>query len=298
MCATCGCSTHEHGHHGGEVAANQPHEHVLSDGTRYVHQHAQAGEPHGHNAEPRHHGEPHVDLRRGSLVALEAEILAKNDALAARNRQWLSELGILALNLMGSPGAGKTALLERTIRAFRATSERRAETSLAVIEGDQATARDADRIRAAGAPVSQLNTGTGCHLDADMVMRGLVELGPPAGGVVVIENVGNLVCPALFDVGEYRRIVVLAVTEGDDKPLKYPHMFHTADLVLLNKIDLLPYVDFDVARAEDHARSANPDVQLLRVSARTGEGLEAWYEWLRQEIAQLAAGARHRPITA
>jgi hydrogenase nickel incorporation protein HypB len=288
MCATCGCSTHEHDQ---VLAAHEPHEHVLPDGSRYVHRHAPAGERHDHGGEPHDHG-------KGSLVELETEILAKNDALAARNRQWLSERGILALNLMGSPGAGKTALLERTIRTFRPIREARAVGALAVIEGDQATARDADRIRAAGAPVTQLNTGTGCHLDADMVMRGLVELRPAAGGVVVIENVGNLVCPALFDVGEHRRIVVLSVTEGDDKPLKYPHMFRAADLVLLNKIDLLPYVDFDVARAEDHARSANPDVRLLRVSARTDEGLDDWCEWLRHEIAHLATGARGRPLTA
>jgi hydrogenase nickel incorporation protein HypB len=288
MCATCGCSTHEHDQ---VLAAHEPHEHVLPDGSRYVHRHAPAGERHDHGGEPHDHG-------KGSLVELETEILAKNDALAARNRRWLSERGILALNLMGSPGAGKTALLERTIRTFRPIREARAVGALAVIEGDQATARDADRIRAAGAPVTQLNTGTGCHLDADMVMRGLVELRPAAGGVVVIENVGNLVCPALFDVGEHRRIVVLSVTEGDDKPLKYPHMFRAADLVLLNKIDLLPYVDFDVARAEDHARSANPDVRLLRVSARTDEGLDGWCEWLRQEIAHLATGARGRPLTA
>jgi len=238
------------------------HEHVHSDGTRHVHAH------HG----PHHHAAP------SGLVDIETRILAKNDALAADNRAWLAEQQVLAINLMGAPGAGKTALLERTIRDIGA------QMSLFVLEGDQATLNDGERIRAAGAPVIQVNTGTGCHLDADMLARSMKELHPTRRSIMVIENVGNLVCPALFDLGERRRVVVLSATEGDDKPLKYPHMFRAADLVLLNKIDLLPYVEFDAVRAIANARSLNPDVSVMRVSARTGEGLPDWYDWLQLEL--------------
>jgi hydrogenase nickel incorporation protein HypB len=244
MCAICGCGSDEHVH---------------EDGTRHSH--------------------PHHDHR---VVALEERIVGKNDALARRNRAWLAERAIFALNLMGAPGAGKTALLERTIR------ELRARQPLCVLEGDQATANDGERIRAAGAPAVQINTGTGCHLDAEMVARGLAELAPAAGAVVVIENVGNLVCPALFDLGERRRVVVFSATEGEDKPLKYPHMFRAADLVLLNKVDLLPHVDFDLERAAQNARKVNPDVALLHLSARSGEGMRGWYDWLERERRAIA----------
>ncbi|HEX2138836.1 MAG TPA: hydrogenase nickel incorporation protein HypB [Woeseiaceae bacterium] len=252
-----------------------PHEHVRPDGTRYVHSHAHGPGDAASKASPPQHSH--------ELVEIETRVLAKNDALAARNRAWLAERGVLALNLMSAPGAGKTTLLERTIRDLKD------ERPLFVLEGDQATANDGERIRAAGAPAVQVNTGTGCHLDADMVAAGLDELDLPAGAIVVIENVGNLVCPALFDVGEHRRVVILSVTEGDDKPLKYPHMFRTADVVVLNKIDLLPYVDFDVARATANARAVNPDVTVIHTSARTGEGLDSWYEWLGESTAPAGA---------
>jgi hydrogenase nickel incorporation protein HypB len=211
------------------------------------------------------------------VVDVEARLLAKNDAQAARNRAWLSGREILALNLISSPGAGKTTLLERTIRDLSA------ELSIAVIEGDQATAKDGERIRAAGAPAIQINTGAGCHLDAEMISRAIEELRPAASSVLFIENVGNLVCPAMFDLGERAKAVVLSVTEGEDKPLKYPHIFMAAELMILNKTDLLPHVDFDVALAVSYARDINPRIQVLPVSARTGEGLAAWYEWLRTE---------------
>ena len=187
-------------------------------------------------------------------MSLEQKVLAKNDQLAEHNRAWLAERDILAFNLMSSPGAGKTTLLERTIRDLGARHP------VAVIEGDQETLLDAERIRAAGCPVVQINTGAGCHLDAAMVHRALDTLAPQPGSVLFIENVGNLVCPALFDLGEQAKVVVISVTEGDDKPLKYPHMFAAADLVLVNKTDLLPYVDFDVDVCARHARSVNPDV--------------------------------------
>ena len=213
-------------------------------------------------------------------IDVESRILAKNDQLAAKNRAWFAGREILALNLVSSPGAGKTTLLERTIRDLAG------ELPLCVIEGDQATANDGERIRKAGATVVQVNTGTGCHLDADMVGHALRALDPPAGSVVVIENVGNLVCPALFDLGEAQRIVLASVTEGADKPVKYPHMFRTADLVLVSKTDLLPYLDFDLARcAADIARIA-PRAQVLPISARTGDGCQKWYDWL------LRAGVR------
>lgn len=220
-----------------------------------------------------------------TVVELEARIIARNDTLAAKNRAWFAGREILALNLVSSPGAGKTTLLERTIRDLRG------ELKLYVVEGDQATANDGERIRAAGAPAVQVNTGTGCHLEADMVARGLAELKPALGSVVMIENVGNLVCPAMFDLGERAKVVILSVTEGEDKPLKYPHMFRAAAIMILNKIDLLPHVDFDVVRAVTNAREVNPDIRVFQVSARTGDGLEDWYGWLRSEIGKAREAA-------
>jgi hydrogenase nickel incorporation protein HypB len=216
-------------------------------------------------------------------VQLEARLLAKNDAVAAKNRASFAGREILALNLVSSPGAGKTTLLERTIKDLKG------ELPLFVIEGDQATTNDGERIRAAGAPAVQVNTGTGCHLEADMVAAGLMQLQPSAGSVVMIENVGNLVCPAMFDLGERAKVVILSVTEGEDKPLKYPHMFRAAEVMILNKTDLLPHVDFDVDRAIANAREVNPDISVLRVSAKTGEGLETWYGWLRENRAAARA---------
>jgi len=230
-----------------------------------------------------HHDHTHIDL--------EARILAKNDALAMKNRAFFAAKNILALNLVSAPGSGKTTLLERTIHDLGE------ELTLAVLEGDQATANDAERIRAAGAPVVQINTGAGCHLEADMVFRGMTELEPEPNSVLFVENVGNLVCPALFDLGERAKVAILSVTEGEDKPLKYPHMFRAAELMILNKTDLLPHVDFDVGRATENARKVNPKIVVLALSARTGQGLESWYSWLRNE-AQAARGAGARPRRA
>ena len=251
--------THDHGHH-------HEHGHIHDDGTH--HQHG----PHYDPISGR--GDPHL-----SVIGLGARVLAKNDSFAARNRAWFAGREILALNLVSSPGSGKTTLLERTIRDLKS------DLNLFVVEGDQATANDGERIRAAGAPVVQVNTGSGCHLEADMVARGVRELKPGTGSIVMIENVGNLVCPAMFDLGEWAKVVILSVTEGEDKPLKYPYMFRAAEVMILNKIDLLPYVEFDVEGAEAHARQVNPDIVTLRLSALTGKGLSAWYSWLRQEIA-------------
>jgi hydrogenase nickel incorporation protein HypB len=218
----------------------------------------------------------------GTSVTLEQDILAKNQLLAERNRGWLAGRSILALNLVSSPGAGKTTLLERTIRDLGDT------LPLTVIEGDQATLNDAERIRATGTRVVQINTGTGCHLDAGMVSRALTQLDPPLRSVVMIENVGNLVCPALFDLGEQQKVLILSVTEGEDKPVKYPHMFRASGLLLLNKIDLLPHLNFDVARCIEYARRVNPAIEILQVSAQTGEGMDAWYAWLRSHSADLS----------
>jgi len=278
MCEHCGCDSSP------EVTStnlqtgrlirlsHHSHEHVHADGTRHAHHGEHA--PHEHGAEG--HGLAHE-------VELKARVLGKNDVLASSNRAWLAERHALAVNLMSGPGAGKTTLLERTIRDLRG------DLPLYVIEGDQATSNDAERIGRAGADVVQVNTGTGCHLDAHMVGHGLAELSPRKGSMIFIENVGNLVCPALFDLGEKRRVAILSTTEGEDKPLKYPYMFKETDLVLLNKVDLLPYLDFSADQAIKNARAINPDVKVLPVSARTGEGLSDWYAWLRHELSMVAA---------
>jgi len=279
MCVTCGCSDtdgakltdlstgqtidlsdmHEQEHH--------PHEHVHANdhGHSHVHDHAH---PHVHDHHhPRMHG-------KTKTLELEQQILARNDSLAQLNRGWLAGRNILALNLVSSPGAGKTSLLERTIRDLGR------EMRISVIEGDQQTLNDAERIQATGCRVVQINTGTACHLDAGMVARGLEQLKPPADSTVMIENVGNLVCPALFDLGERAKVVIMSVTEGEDKPIKYPHMFRASSLMILNKIDLLPYVQFNVERCLAYARQVNPALEIVQLSATQGEGLKDWYRWL------------------
>ena len=266
MCGTCGCSA------GAVVTLLVPGQPDLDD--HHTHRHA---DEHIGDAEQGHvHGGGTPDTTR--TVELQQKVLAKNDQLADANRQWLQDRGILAVNLMSSPGSGKTTLLERTSR------ELAGKVSISVIEGDQETALDARRIQAAGSPVVQINTGVGCHLDAEMVARGLRSLDPPTGSIVIIENVGNLVCPALFHLGEAAKVVLASVTEGADKPLKYPHMFRQADLVLLNKTDLLPYVDFDLNQYMADLRRASPDALLLQLSATTGDGVDGWYDWLRRRI--------------
>jgi hydrogenase nickel incorporation protein HypB len=270
MCSTCGCGEADVrlttlGASDSEQSHPGHHDHLHHDDD--------AGHHHDHG-DSHAHGHPHPDAAlRTHTLELEVAILAKNDGLAAQNRSWLADRGIVALNLMSSPGAGKTTLLEKTIAML--------DRPVSVIEGDQETLFDAERIRKAGARAVQVNTGAGCHLDAAMVGRALENLQPEQGSLVFIENVGNLVCPALFDLGELRKVVVISVTEGDDKPLKYPHMFSAADLVVLNKTDLLPYVDFDPERLARDARRLNPDVRVLPVSATTGDNLETWMAWLR-----------------
>jgi hydrogenase nickel incorporation protein HypB len=234
--------------------------------------------PHPHDHVHPHGSGEHLApgaAKRTRVLHLEQEVLAKNNRIAAANRALLRAQGVLALNLMSSPGAGKTTLLERTIRILGR------ELPLCVIEGDQETELDAERIRATGCPVVQVNTGTGCHLDAEMVSASLQRLAPPRRSVVLIENVGNLVCPALFDLGEQAKVVLMSVTEGEDKPLKYPHVFRASELLLLNKVDLLPHVSFDVERCIAHARGVHPGLEVLQVSSQRGDGLDAWCDWVR-----------------
>lgn len=281
MCVTCGCSDGSQptltNLQTGTIEAIDPpqqeHTHVLADGTVVSHTH-----------QHHHPGSKAMEMHarmHGTTIALEHKILAKNDLIAAQNRGWLQDRNILALNLVSSPGSGKTTLLTRTI------ADLQSQIPIAVIEGDQETANDARRIQATGCPVVQVNTGTGCHLEATMVERGLHTLNPPLNSLVLIENVGNLVCPALFDLGEQAKVAILSVTEGEDKPIKYPHMFKASQVMILTKIDLLPYLNFDVDRCLAYARQVNPTLQIFQVSATTGAGLQDWYDWLLQTQAQL-----------
>jgi hydrogenase nickel incorporation protein HypB len=281
MCTTCGCGSDQVAIDGAALA---PHQH---DGHHPHHHH---GPDHAHDHHHEHpHDHPHAHhshapgTSASRMVQVEQDILAANDGFAARNRKRFGELGVFALNLVSSPGSGKTTLLCRTIEALKQ------ELGVSVIEGDQQTTNDAERIRATGAPAVQVNTGKGCHLDAHMVGHALEHLPLYAGQLLMIENVGNLVCPAEFDLGEAHKVVILSVTEGEDKPLKYPHMFRASDVMLLNKIDLLPYLQFDVAAAIANARRVNPDIRVLQVSATSGAGMEPWLAFLREGAAHAAA---------
>jgi hydrogenase nickel incorporation protein HypB len=284
---------HPHGHshvhgqsHAHDSLHSDDHVHSLDHSHPHSHEHEHSHDGDHSHAHTHAHDHPHVhdhEREHVTSITLERDILAKNQLLAERNRGWLAGRSILALNLMSSPGAGKTTLLERTIRDLGETFP------LSVIEGDQATLNDAERIRATGARVVQINTGTGCHLDAQMASRALTQLDPPMHSVVMIENVGNLVCPALFDLGEKAKVLILSVTEGEDKPIKYPHMFRACSLLLLNKIDLLPHLRFDVEQCIDYARRVNPQIEILQVSAQSGEGMEAWYAWLRAREERAAS---------
>ncbi|WP_374264027.1 hydrogenase nickel incorporation protein HypB [Zoogloea sp.] len=305
MCNVCGCGAGETRIEG-EALTPGEHEHVHADGTVHRHVHGpEAGHawvPAGTRARAHRHADasghddhaPATDagsahyghgpagahapgMSQAQMVRIEQNILAKNDGFAERNRGWLADRGILALNLVSSPGSGKTTLLVRTIEALTARAD---GVPVLVVEGDQQTSFDAERIRATGAPALQINTGKGCHLDAAMVGHALERLAPPEDSVLLIENVGNLVCPAAFDLGEAAKVVVLSVTEGEDKPLKYPDMFAAASLMLVNKVDLLPYLSFDLPRAIDFALRVNPALQVIQVSATTGAGFDEWLGWI------------------
>ena len=292
MCTTCGCGEGDTRIEGKAAAPAGAHWHRHDDGTVHTHPDGTL-HSHVHGGGSAHERAPAAALlgaahasgtAKERIVQVEQDILAKNDAYARDNRRYLADRGIFALNLVSSPGSGKTTLLVRTIEAWQG------RTPIAVIEGDQQTSRDADRVRATGAAAIQINTGKGCHLDAHMVGQALEELEPAAGGVLLIENVGNLVCPAAFDLGEAHKVVILSVTEGEDKPLKYPDMFRAADLMLVNKADLLPHLRFDVDAAIDYARRVRPGLEAILVSAETGQGFDEWLAWLERG----AAAARQR----
>jgi hydrogenase nickel incorporation protein HypB len=300
MCTVCGCGTATVE---GEKAADEKrasgdrHDHHHSHNHAHEHGHSHAHthhHDHGHTPRQSEHildfgagaGGVHVPgLSQERIVRIERDILSKNDGYARDNRALFAARGLLALNVVSSPGSGKTTLLVRTIEELNAT------LPIAVIEGDQQTSNDAERIRATGVPAIQINTGKGCHLDAHMVGHAVESLELKDGGALFIENVGNLVCPAAFDLGETHRIVVLSVTEGEDKPLKYPDMFATADLMLLNKSDLLPHLSFDVGKCLANALKVNPHLQTLVVSAQTGEGMAAFYAWIEARAAHVASPA-------
>jgi len=305
MCTVCGCGTGEVKIGGGRRAAARP-----QGGSTLAWRPVTAAQGHEHGHEPPHadpqdrepagasdeahihadHGHLHFGagpahahapgLTQSQMVKIERDILGKNDARADANRRGLAARGIFTLNLVSSPGSGKTTLLVRTLR------ELAGRVPTAVIEGDQQTDFDAERIRATGVPALQINTGKGCHLDADMVARAIAQMELADDSLLLIENVGNLVCPAAFDLGEAHKVAILSVTEGEDKPLKYPDMFAAADLMLLNKVDLLPYLSFDVERAIDYARRVNPRLDVIRTSATSGEGITEWLAWIERGLVK------------
>lgn len=264
---------HAHGHPDGPRDERVIHDHAHHE-TGHV-----AGDLHFGQG-PAHAHAPGMSQQR--MIEIEQDVLAVNDRHAEGNRRWFADHGVFALNLVSSPGSGKTTLLVHTLEALKG------QLRVAVIEGDQQTTRDAERIRATGIPALQINTGKGCHLDAHMLAHAIERLRVEDDSLLMIENVGNLVCPAGFDLGEAHKVVVLSVTEGEDKPLKYPNMFDAASLMILNKIDLLPYVDFDVDRCLEHARRVNPRLAVIQLSARTGEGMAQWLDWLRDGMSSAA----------
>jgi hydrogenase nickel incorporation protein HypB len=274
MCDTCGC-----GQGSSPVKITRPGESETSEQIHEPHGHGHHHDhDHGHSHDhdhPHSHDHDHDHDHSGQrLIRLEEDILSKNNLLASRNSGFFEAKAVVALNLMSSPGSGKTTLLEKTIKALKG------KRPVAVIEGDQQTLNDAERIEQAGAPVVQVNTGNGCHLDADMIKRALDKLELQENSVLFIENVGNLVCPSLFELGEKHRVVIISVTEGEDKPSKYPTMFEHADTCIINKTDLLPYVDFDTSSVRKQALAVNPHLKIMELSARTGEGLDEWIHWI------------------
>ena len=292
MCMTCGCGpddTHidgEHLHHHHDHG-HGAHVHGPGCGHGHSHDH-EHGHGHDHSHDHAHHSHaPGMDAKR--VVQIEQDILAKNNAYAQANRAQFAAQGIFALNLVSSPGSGKTTLLCKTIQML-------GDQPLAVIEGDQQTSQDAERIRATGAPAIQINTGKGCHLDAHMVGHALQRLNLADNSLLLIENVGNLVCPAAFDLGEAHKVAVLSVTEGEDKPIKYPDMFRAASVMLLNKVDLLPYLQYDVDAAIAFARKVNPRIRVIQVSATTGQGMDEWLQFLRDGL-KIATYSR-RPVAS
>lgn len=293
MCDTCGCGIPGEkalirvpGENEDKTAANH-HEHEHEHEHSYPHYHSHDHEHnHEHNHEHDHshenvhsHEHDHISHEKRT-INLETDILYANNLMAERNRGIFEAKDLTVVNLMSSPGSGKTTLLEKTM------NELKDKISFAVIEGDQQTMNDSERINLTGVPVVQVNTGSGCHLDAEMINRAAKKLNPENGSVIMIENVGNLVCPALFDLGESARVVIMSVTEGEDKPVKYPNMFRNASLCLLNKCDLLPWLDYDISKAIEYLHQVNPHLRFIKLSAKTGEGMADWYKWIGSTLSK------------
>ncbi|WP_456376010.1 hydrogenase nickel incorporation protein HypB [Lutibacter sp.] len=268
MCGTCGCGSDTNG-----PTILKPGEHNHSH-NEHTHSHSE----HHHHHDGHTHSHSHSHDHKHKVLEIEQDILQNNQVLAARNRGYFEAKNIFALNLVSSPGSGKTSILERTLADLKEA------IPFYVIEGDQQTLNDADRIDALNIPVIQINTGKGCHLESDMVYDAVKKLEIKNDAILMIENVGNLVCPSMFDLGESRRVVIISTTEGDDKPIKYPDMFHTSDICIINKIDLLPYLNTDIEKLKSYALQVNPNLQFFEVSATTGEGMDAWYNWLKENI--------------
>ena len=265
MCDTCGCSQP-----GESFSLHKPgntHDHK--------HEHKDHEHKHGH-AHDHHHPHPAHEHDHSHTISIQTDILGQNNLMAERNRGFFEARNITAYNLVSSPGSGKTSLLVRTLTDLGKLKK------FCVIEGDQQTTHDADRISATGVPVIQVNTGNGCHLDAAMVRSAVKEISPADGSILFIENVGNLVCPAMFDLGEDKRVVIISTTEGEDKPLKYPNMFHTSHLCIINKTDLLPYVDFSIEKLKENALRVNHHLEFIELSVKSGNGMQDWYNWLEK----------------
>ena len=282
MCGTCGCGSGENGvtiknpleaelHHHDHPHGHEHHHDDHSHDHHHDHPHGHDHHHHAHHHDGHEHGHSH-----SKVLEIEQDILQQNDMMAARNRGYFDARDIFALNLVSSPGSGKTTLLERTLQDLKN------ELSFYVIEGDQQTLNDANRIAAVNIPVMQINTGKGCHLESDMVYEAIKKLNIKNHSVLMIENVGNLVCPSMFDLGENKRVVIISTTEGVDKPIKYPDMFHSSDICIINKIDLMPYLNIDIAKLKEYALQVNPNLQFFELSATTGEGMQEWYTWLKE----------------
>lgn len=271
MCGTCGCGSDNNGPT------------ILKPGEEHHHHHHGEGHDHSHDHDHHHHHHDghrhtHANGHKHKVLEIEQDILQNNAVLAARNRGYFEAKNVFALNMVSSPGSGKTSILERTLKDLKET------VSFYVIEGDQQTMNDANRIDALNIPVVQINTGKGCHLESDMVYDAVKQLDIKNDSILMIENVGNLVCPSMFDLGESKRVVIISTTEGEDKPIKYPDMFHSADVCIINKIDLLPYVNISIEKLKEFALQVNPNLKFFEVSATNGDGMNEWYNWLKEAI--------------
>jgi hydrogenase nickel incorporation protein HypB len=281
MCGICGCGNEVGGvliQNPNEIKAHdhQPHEHHHPHGhDHHEHHHHHPHDHDHHHHHPHDHDHPH-DHAHKTVLHVEQDILQHNELMASRNKGYFDAKNIFAINLVSSPGSGKTALLERTLKDLKS------ELSFYVIEGDQQTFNDANRIAALDIPVIQINTGKGCHLESNMVYEAVKKLNIEDHSILMIENVGNLVCPSMFNLGERKRVVIISTTEGVDKPIKYPDMFHTSDICIINKIDLLPYLNIDLDQLKAYALKVNPNIQFFEISATTGQGMEGWYDWLKE----------------